>query len=598
MRSDPRAEYVGRVAQWNDRLAQGERSALRLSNARLVTFLVGVAVAWMASGGGLLPIWSIGLPGVVFVALVVAHARALERNERAAAAKSWYLRGLERLDGRWMESGPDGARFLEGHPYARDLDLFGRASLFQLMSTARTEAGEDALAAWLSAPADIEEVHARQAAVRELTPLVDFREALAAAAHAVRVGRTSALHKWAAQAPAALPVWAAALFAVSGAGGVVLMIAALMGAVGTPPVVGWLIIQSAIVAAWRRPIAEVTRRVHAPSDHLGLLRELLAVVEREAFVAPRLRQLRDQIAGDGLPASRRIARLETLVSILNQYEHNAYFRAVAMPLLVRGQLAVGIDRWHAANRRQLVRWLHAVGELEAIASMATYAYEHPVDPFPLLVADGPVFTAAGLSHPLLPETAETPVVRNDVRIGGTGPRLLVVSGSNMSGKSTLLRSVGINVVLALAGAPVRASSLTLSCLALGATIKIEDSLQAGHSRFYAEILRIRAIVEAARGPRRVLFLLDEVLHGTNSHDRRVGAEAVVKALVDAGAIGLLTTHDLALTELVDRLDGRAANVHFADRLENGRLVFDYRMRPGVVEHSNALELMRAVGLLV
>jgi len=168
----------------------------------------------------------------------------------------------------------------------------------------------------------------------------------------------------------------------------------------------------------------------------------------------------------------------------------------------------------------------------------------------------------------------------------------------MSGKSTLLRAVGVNVVLAQAGAPVRAASLRLSPLSIGATLRVEDSLEAGQSRFYAEILRIRAIVELARGPVPVLFLLDEILHGTNSYDRRIGAEAIIRALVGAGAIGLVTTHDLALTELVSTLGASAANVHFEDRLENGVMVFDYRMRPGVVEHSNALALMRAVGLEV
>ena len=264
-----------------------------------------------------------------------------------------------------------------------------------------------------------------------------------------------------------------------------------------------------------------------------------------------------------------------------------------MALLVPEQVAVAIDRWHRAHGPAVARWLRAVGEIEALSALSTHAYEHPSDPFPVLVPDGPLFEAEGLGHPLLTEEA---AVRNSVTLGGTGSRVIVVSGSNMSGKSTLLRSVGINVVLALAGAPVRADRLRLSPLALGATLRVEDSLQEGRSRFYAEIVRIRAIVDRARGAVPVLFLLDEILHGTNSHDRRIGAEAIVRALVGAGAIGLVTTHDLALTELPANLSVTAINMHFEDRLEDGRMVFDYRMRPGVVEHSNALALMRAVGL--
>jgi DNA mismatch repair ATPase MutS len=238
-------------------------------------------------------------------------------------------------------------------------------------------------------------------------------------------------------------------------------------------------------------------------------------------------------------------------------------------------------------------WLREVGELEAFSALATFAYERPGDPFPELVDEGPVFEAEALGHPLI---APAVAVRNDVSLGGAGPRVIIVSGSNMSGKSTLLRSVGVNVVLALAGAPVTAGRLRVSALALGATLHVEDSLHAGHSRFYAEILRIRTIVDAARGPSPMLFLLDEILHGTNSFDRRIGAEGIVRALVGLGAIGLVTTHDLALTELPSMLGAAAVNMHFEDRLEEGRMVFDYRMRPGVVEHSNALALMRAIGL--
>jgi DNA mismatch repair ATPase MutS len=253
---------------------------------------------------------------------------------------------------------------------------------------------------------------------------------------------------------------------------------------------------------------------------------------------------------------------------------------------------MAVDRWHQRHRAAVLEWLRRAGEIEALAALATFSYEHPDDPVPSVVVDARAFEAVGLAHPLMPEAA---AVRNDVMLGRSHPRVLIVSGSNMSGKSTLLRAVGVNVVLALAGATVRATQLTVSPLALGATIRVDDSLQEGRSRFYAEILRIRDIVSRA-SIEPTLFLLDEILHGTNSYDRRIGAEAIVTALVSRGAIGLVTTHDLALTELVDRLDGAAANVHFEDRLDQGRMAFDYRMRPGVVTHSNALALMRAIGL--
>jgi DNA mismatch repair ATPase MutS len=321
--------------------------------------------------------------------------------------------------------------------------------------------------------------------------------------------------------------------------------------------------------------------------------ELLERAEREPLAAPRLSAVQAALQTGGVRASRAIRSLTQLVSLHESSMHNLLFMPFTMALLVPDQLAIAIDRWHARHGPAVADWMRAVGELEALSAIATYAYEHPADPFPEIVDGGPIFHATALGHPLMTDDVS---VRNDVTLGGDAPHVIVVSGSNMSGKSTLLRAIGTNVVLALAGGPVRAAALRLSPLAIGATLRIEDSLEAGHSRFYAEIVRIRSIVDIARGPIPLLFLLDEILHGTNSYDRRIGAEGIVRALAGYGAIGLITTHDLALTELPSLLGTKAVNMHFEDRLEGGVMVFDYRMRPGVVEHSNALALMRAIGL--
>jgi DNA mismatch repair ATPase MutS len=232
--------------------------------------------------------------------------------------------------------------------------------------------------------------------------------------------------------------------------------------------------------------------------------------------------------------------------------------------------------------------------MEALSSIAGYAFEHPDDPFPEFSNSGPRLEGEGLAHPLIPAAR---AVRNNVTVGGE-LRVLVVSGSNMSGKSTMLRTVGVNTVLAQMGAPVRARRLTLSPLSIGASIRINDSLHEGISRFYAEILRLRQILDLTTGQLPVLFLIDEFMHGTNSHDRRIGAEAMVRGLVQRGAIGFITTHDLALAGIADELGPKAANVHFEDYVENGEIHFDYTMRPGVVRKSNAIELMRSVGLEV
>jgi DNA mismatch repair ATPase MutS len=327
---------------------------------------------------------------------------------------------------------------------------------------------------------------------------------------------------------------------------------------------------------------------------LALLSGVLQRLEAERFRCAHLTALRSELDTEGWPPSRRLARLGRLMDLADS-RHHEFVRVAGMLLLWDLHLAYALENWRRASGRAMRRWLRAVGEMEALSSLAGHSYEHPADVFPEFVEnEGALLEAEAIAHPLLPEDR---AVANDLRIAGE-PRVLVVSGSNMSGKSTLLRTLGINTVLAQAGGTVRARKLRLSPLAVGASIRIQDSLRAGESRFYAEITRLRRIVDAAEGSPPVLFLIDEFLHGTNSHDRRIGAEAIVRGLVDRGAIGLITTHDLALAHIADALGPAGANVHFEDHLENGRMLFDYRMRPGIVRKSNAIELMRSVGLKV
>ena len=573
-------------------MAALDRVNLQISYGRLALGVAGAVLLWLAfvrvsvSPAAPVTAW------FAFGVLAVIHARQLQRYERAVSAERVYLRGLDRLSNKWEGTGRDGAIFLEGHAYARDLDLFGPASLFELLNTTRTEIGEATLADWLRAPAPIAEVRARHAAVDELRPMLDFREDVAVLASESPVGRTGLLAAWAASKAVGFAPVLRLMFAAFALVTIALAVATYYEAVESELLVLWVIVQSAIAAIWRRPFHHVLHTIDTPEHDLALLAGLLARVETERFTSPRLAALQQRLLTDGVPPSARIAHLRTLVSWVDS-THNLLFGPIAYVLRLRPQLAIAIDRWHGAYGAAVAEWLREVGELEAFSALATFAYERPGDPFPELADEGPLLEAHALGHPLIPPAA---VVRNDVALGGGGPRVIVVSGSNMSGKSTLLRTVGVNVVLALAGAPVTASKLRLSALALGATLHVEDSLHAGHSRFYAEILRIRTIVDVARGPIPLLFLLDEILHGTNSYDRRIGAEGIVRALAGLGAIGLVTTHDLALTELPAMLGAAAVNRHFEDRLEDGKMLFDYRMRPGVVEHSNALALMRAIGL--
>ena len=593
----PADEYRARAEARRAALEGLNRQDLRFSQLRLVAFGSAVALGVIAARGTL-AYWWIALPLAAFIVLIKRHDVAIRTRDRTARAIQFYERGLARLEDRWIGTGETGERFKdETHLYANDLDLFGPASLFELLSIARTHTGEETLAAWLKAPASREELLARHEAVRELTPQLDLRETLALAGEGVRAGvHTEALVAWGERpSPLAPPFlrWVAI-------GLTILAVAALPLLIGGEyrPLLLLLLVQGVIRNRQRPQLEAVLHSAVGYVRELSTLRELLARLEREHFSCARLTAIQTHINSHAKSGSIVIHRLERLVEA-HDWEHNIVFMLLAAPLMWSTHIAWMIEDWRRDHGRHIGTWLNAVGEMEALSSLATYTFEHPDDPFPALrAADvapdrAALLEGSGLGHPLLPAVR---MIRNDLRLTGHD-RLLVISGSNMSGKSTYLRTVGINVVLALAGAPVRARSLTLTPLAIGATLRIQDSLLEGRSRFYAEITRIRAIVDTARCTP-LLFLLDELFHGTNSHDRFVGATGVLRNLIDLGAIGLVTTHDLALTAIASELAPHAGNAHFEDRFEGGEMTFDYQVKPGPVTRSNALALMRAVGLEV
>ena len=596
-------EYRGRLGSRQAAAGVLAKRDRLLSHARLITFVAGavLVVLWWR---GTAPAWWLALPATAFAVLMHRHDRVIRARAMAQRSILFYERGLGRIEDRWAGAGERGERFRdERHLYANDLDLFGRGSLFELLSIARTRAGEERLAEWLKQPASPDEVRARQDAVAELTPALDLREAVASAG--VDVGTGTAASTAASTAAGvdsdALVNWAEGSPVLGGRWLRVVATGLTVAAIGTAAytaitgdygyLIAVLLLEVAFSIPNRRHVQQALHAADSPARDLDLLAHVLDLLEREDFRTARLIALGRQLDTAGVPASVAIRRLHRLVE-LHDWQHNQFFAPLAATLLWGTHLAWAIEGWQRLHGAEVRTWLGTVGEFEALSSLSAYRYEHPDDVWPEIVAEGAGFDGVGVGHPLLPAGRMVP---NDIRLWGD-THLLVVSGSNMSGKSTLLRTVGINAVLALAGAPVRATALRVTPLAIGATLRIQDSLQEGRSRFFAEITRIRELADRARGPVPLLFLLDELFHGTNSHDRLVGASGILRSLLDRGAIGMITTHDLALTAVADDLSPRGANVHFEDRFEAGEIHFDYRMKPGPVTRSNALALMRAVGL--
>lgn len=585
---EPIEEYRARLKERQSQVDASNKRHIQLGNIRLLIGIAAAIVAYRIFVSGALTLPWLALPVAAFLPLAIFHERLLRQRALARRAVQFYERGMARLEDRWQGQGETGARFQDAqHVYGDDLDLFGPGSLFQLLSQARTRSGEEMLASWLSRPlAGPEAIMRRQQQVSELREYLDLREKIFVLGEDARdTVRTSHLLEWA-EAPALLQdrkLWALTGILTATVIGTAIA-ARLAGSVNL------LVSALAVVAAfgfWFRPrvLAVITSIDEAVHD-LGLLSSLMEILESHPFQGEASLALQKTLRDSG--ASQAIRKLHRLAEYIDSRD-NVVVRAFGPPLLYGTHLAFAVEAWRANYGGHIREWIAALSEFEALLSLASYSHEHPADPFPTLTAK-PGIAGEDLGHPLLPEAR---CVRNSIELSEQRP-LLIVSGSNMSGKSTYLRTIGINVVLAMAGSPVRARSLRLSPLQIGASIRVTDSLQGGSSRFFAEITRLRKIVDLTTGSVGVLFLLDELLNGTNSHDRALGAEGILRELLQRRAMGLVTTHDLALTAIAKPLGAR--NIHFQDTLEAGNLRFDYRVRAGVVEKSNALELMRSIGL--
>lgn len=586
-------------------MAARERVHIRLGNAKVAIFVATLSYwAFTLGGGG--ASWVYVTAIAVFIALSMWHEVVLRARARANAAVGFYGDGAARIEDRWMRDEPSGARFRDpDHPYAEDLDVFGPRSLFQLLSLCRTPMGEARLAHWLTQAAPVAVIRERQARVAALRPRLDLRERIAVVNAANRrFMDPEKLIAWAEAAPSLPPIRAIAVglavlftatfanYLYGGSGWAVMLVLAVNGAV-----LGLLFRRAHV-------IAEQLSAATAAAG-LELLANVVREIEREPFEEAALVALAGRLNADaGSPASRGLARLAR-VSDWADSLHNAYVRLGELPFLVTPQIAYAGESWRRRYGARLRDWIDAIGEIEALSSLAGYAYEHPADPFAeLSEGETPIFDATGVAHPLIP-SAEA--ISNTFVLGAgpqansqaprpPSPQVLIVSGSNMSGKSTLLRTAGVNAILAFAGAPVRARRLRLTLCAVGTCLRHTDSLQEHRSGFYTEALRLRRIADLLDGPRPLMFLFDELLSGTNSKDRRIAAEGVVRMMLSKGAIGLLTTHDLSLTEIAAIFPGAVKNVHLQDHVEDGRMVFDYTLRDGVITHSNALALMRMIGL--
>jgi MutS-like protein len=594
----PHAEYSQRLAARAQTVGAKDALHKQIGNAKLATVIVAIVLLWLSLKDEVIPPYWLAIPILIYAGLAVAHEFAVRTLAHARTAVAFYERGLSRMEDRWTGTGASGERFRNPkHVYTDDLDIFGTGCLFELLSMARLPMGEERLAQWLTAASRVPEIRERQTVIVELRDKLDLREGLALLGEDLKVRLDPrSLENWA-EAPRLLPAGAwrivCALLAISAAATTVYFLATLR----LWPLAIVLALE-VIVLLWLRTRAEkVVSSLACNAEGLGLFADILQRLEREPFVSPRLQGFATELKTGRQTSSQSARRLANIVYWIDARE-DLLGRLLELPMLYTVQCAFAAEAWRKRHGGELRAWVDIAAEMEALLSLAGYSYEHPDDPFPEFSEETPkapaVFLGEELGHPLIP-SAEC--VRNSVQLDPQA-RLLLVSGSNMSGKSTYLRTAGMNAVLALAGAPIRGKSLRMTPILLGTSIRRVDSLQEHRSSFYTEILRIRDVFELTEGSQRVLFLFDELLEGTNSNDRRIGSEGLLRALLERGAMGIVTTHDLALTDIAQVLPNAVRNVHFQDYVEAGKMRFDHKLRDGVVAKSNALELMRLIGLRV
>jgi DNA mismatch repair ATPase MutS len=587
-------QYEGRLHD----LQAGLAHARYLHAASAFVLASAVAVFMMLSVYAIrqqVAFWWPSVPIPVVAASARRYTRYRRTRTRMTRLRRFYTRALGRVRGNWAGIGISGEEFADSeHVYSRDLHIFGEGSLFELLCIARTAIGQRGLAGYLLAAPPVEETLLRQKAVREVQRRTDVRDQLAVlGAFDFSESKSETFETWLALPPFRFSRILRFTALVTSSVVAILLLAGISAALPRSTITTWIaplvLFHMGVGLIFRQRVNRMIEPLRSLSFETRVLREGLELMERTEWESDKLKFLASRVQN----ASRSVRNLERLLNGLNE-RNKEWFYFPSLLLLLGTQLCMAVEQWRVENGAALQTWLDAWAEFEALNALAGYAHENPANTFPEFSAsDDARFEAQALGHPLLAEEA---CVTNDVYLNPQS-HFYVVSGSNMSGKSTLLRAIGLNAVLASAGAPVRARSLRLSKLSVCASLSVVDSLLHGKSKFLAEVDRLRQTIASAEG-NPVLFLIDEILSGTNSHDRRVAAEAVVRTLIDRGAIGALSTHDLALTEIAEAEGLHGVNVHMGSRDGSDPMDFDYRLKLGVTTESNALAIARMAGVAV
>ena len=594
---EPKRLYEKRASYYGRRKEKLILTINQLSNVRLITFLAGCGLAvffYMTDRTS----WSFGiavLTIVTFTALVIWHQGLKTKLNYIQVLYQIYDQALKRLDGEWKTFSDAGEDFKDSaHPYSEDLDLFGLGSLFQWINTARTFGGREKLKKWLAEPpTKMETIQKKQDAINELAENLAWRHRFLAEARMARRPMNS---------PNAIIDWAKTYdksylqlgVLISARVLPIITISFLLLYLTTSKISFWyplmgIVIQSIILFVGKKR-GKALNAVYSYKESIRIYEKMLERFEKRSFRSDYLQVLKkDLYDRDKNPAFRQIRKLSRIADLIANRD-NAVFLIINILTLWDIQCMIALEAWKETSGRSLGRWLDAIAELEALSSLAIIHFDHPDWGLPEIIAESPGIVAVDIGHPLLREA-----VCNDISMDKrTG--ILLITGSNMSGKSTLLRTLGINLVLAYTGAPACAKNFSCSMLRIYTCMRVSDNLGENISSFYAELLRIKQIVSASKNHTNIFFLLDEIFKGTNSQDRHAGAKVLIQQLSKAGAMGMVSTHDLELGNIERESDRRIRNYHFREYYKNNQIHFDYKLRPGISTTRNAMYLIRMAGI--
>ncbi len=587
--------YENRKQKYSHKLGEARRKLANLTQLRLLIFLLAAFLAGYSiySNRGEYALYALA-PILIFIFLVIIYRRLVKNMAYLENMVSINHTSLQRLSWQWPGFSEKGDQYVQSeHPYSTDLNIFGRGSLFQHINSTFTFGGKEALADLLKGQKDPASIGERQESVKELSKALPWRQHFQAAGMEAGGRREN---------PAELIAWAKdqqfglkfpnLLLLLPGIT-LLLFLLYYFEYLPLPLPLALVALQYGVLLFSRKKVHREFDRTQMASDRLKQYADVLKLIEVANFKAPRLRRLQESLSGDRRTASSQIKALAGIVELTQfRYSQPIVYFPINTILFWDLFTAKKLAAWKSSSGAFLEVWLNVISEVEVHASLAGLAHDNPGWIYPEVTARSPYFQASSLGHPLIkPEDR----VCNDVTLSLPGTAL-IITGSNMSGKSTLLRTVGLNLVLAYAGAPVCAEAMKTACLPIYSKMQVTDDLSQGVSTYYAELTRIKMVIDAARSGESIIYLLDEIFKGTNSKDRILGTKAIIRLLSGLPTLGMLTTHDLELAALADENPRLIKNFHFDDRIENDRISFDYKLKEGVSTSTNAIALMKMVGI--